>query len=66
MKKTGQLYFPAALSLGGKGPRYSLDKESGRAPETVWTQGRREKSCLCRETNPGGLARTSLVFLLEL
>jgi hypothetical protein len=56
----GQLHTPAASALV-KQRLVPIGYEAGWAPEPVWTLWRREKSYLCRDTNPDRPARTSQV-----
>jgi hypothetical protein len=64
MEVSGQLHAPAALTPGQEPPAPNV-YEAGWAPEPVWTLWRREKSCSCRQSNPGRSARSPSIYQLS-
>jgi hypothetical protein len=68
MEVSGQLHAPAALPPG-KDPPVPNGQEAGWAPESFWTQLRRDKKkhyCPCRELNHDRPARILVSALTEL
>jgi hypothetical protein len=64
MEVSGQLHKTTALPPR-ESPPVPVEYDVGWVPESVWTVWKREKSCPCRESNPGRPASGQLLYRLS-